>query len=92
MWLIAGPQVGHSQVSDFRARFRRASDGYSKDPIAPGLSVVMNETRATKAVRMDQLGRQVSGWYEEIERHILVPVSKRPLGWNGKCTFKKYVF
>lgn len=58
---MAGPQVGHSQVRDFRARARRASAGYSSEPIAPGLSVVMKEMRATRAVRMDQEGRQVSG-------------------------------
>lgn len=37
-------------------------------------------TRAVRAVLTLQEGCQCSGWCEEMERQILVLVSKRPLG------------
>jgi hypothetical protein len=40
----------------------------------------MNPMMASRAVRIDQLGCQDSGWWPEMERQIFFPVSKRPFG------------
>jgi hypothetical protein len=40
----------------------------------------MNAMSAVRAVRTLQLGCQCSGWWLEMDRQILVPVWKRPLG------------
>jgi hypothetical protein len=42
--------------------------------------VCIKATRATSAERTLQEGCHDSGWWEEMERQILTPVSKRPLG------------
>jgi hypothetical protein len=40
----------------------------------------MKATSAVSAVRTDHEGCQCSGWCELMDRQILTPVSKRPLG------------
>lgn len=52
----------------------------TSDPRAPPPGEGMKATRAVNAVRTLQEGCQCSGWCEEMERQILTPVSKRPLG------------
>ena len=49
--------------------------------MVPLLGVGINPMMANKAVRMDQLGCQVSGWYPDMERQIFFPTSNRPFGW-----------
>ncbi len=53
---------------------------HTREPMAPFPGVGKNAMRAVRAVRTLQEGCQCSGWWEEMERQILVLVSKRPLG------------
>lgn len=50
------------------------------EPRAPCPGVGMNAISAVRAVRTLQEGCQCSGWCEEMDRQILTPVWKRPLG------------
>ena len=48
--------------------------------MAPLPAVGMKAISATSALRTLQEGCQCSGWYEDMDRQILTPTSKRPLG------------
>ena len=48
--------------------------------MAPLPAVGMKAMSATSALRTLQEGCQCSGWYEDMDRQILTPTSKRPLG------------
>ena len=50
------------------------------EPMAPLPAVGMKAMSATSALRTLQEGCQCSGWYEDMDRQILTPTSKRPLG------------
>lgn len=52
----------------------------TSEPSAPWPGVGMNAMSAVSAVRTLHDGCQCSGWCEEMERQILTPVWKRPLG------------
>ena len=48
--------------------------------MVPWLGVGINPMIANRAVLMDQLGCQDSGWWPDIERQIFLPISNLPLG------------
>jgi len=73
------PPVGGFSL-DAAARALRSSLLYASAPMAPSPVVGKNAARATRAVRMLQLGCQCSGWYAEMLRQILVFTSNRPFG------------
>jgi hypothetical protein len=52
----------------------------TSDPSAPWPGEGMKATRAVSAVRTLHEGCQCSGWCDEMDRQILTPVWKRPLG------------
>ena len=52
----------------------------TSEPMAPFPGVGKNAMRAVRAVRTLHEGCQCSGWCEEMDKQILVFVSKRPLG------------
>lgn len=52
----------------------------TNEPKAPAPGVGMNAIRAVSAVRTLHDGCHCSGWWLDMDRHILTPVSKRPLG------------
>ena len=54
--------------------------GQTSEPMAPLPGVGMKAIIAVIAVRTLQDGCQCSGWWDEIERQILVLVWKRPFG------------
>lgn len=61
-----GPPIGQCQLT--------------MEPMAPLPAVGMKAMSATSALRTLQEGCQCSGWYEDMDRQILTPTSKRPLG------------
>jgi hypothetical protein len=54
--------------------------GRTMEPMAPLPGVGRKAMSAVSAVRTLHDGHHSSGWCEEMERQIFMPVSKRPLG------------
>ena len=52
----------------------------TSEPMAPLPGVGKKAMSAVRAVRTLQDGCQCSGWWLEMDRQILTPVSKRPFG------------
>lgn len=76
---LQSQRVHHHQHSR-PLRLNSTSAAPTSDPSAPAPGEGMNATSAVSAVRTLQLGCQCSGWWLDMERHILTLVWNRPLG------------
>jgi hypothetical protein len=86
-WTIVGsalvPEAAHLErnVTHHLASRLLSAGGASSDPTAPLAPLVSKKAiKATRAVRTPQLGCQLWGWKEEMDRQMGLLVSKRPEG------------